>query len=129
MKRFTTSLTAAVLMTAAVFGLNSCIYEAPGDNFYRTLWTSSEEPLGKITLEFLCGKQISVKSPDAAGTFGTYESDGYWAWFEGLTLTYDGTTVYILEARRSDDLLHLTWFTDSDSTPHTTLMHRLSAYE
>ena len=52
-------------------GANSCIFEAPGDRFYRTLWNSTQVPLGplaieELTLEFLCGERVTVK--DGSGT-------------------------------------------------------------
>ena len=45
--------------------VTSCIYEAPDDKFYRTLWKSEEVPLGPfdistITLEFLCNGEAVV---------------------------------------------------------------------
>lgn len=129
MKRTILRCLAIIPIMAAATLSTSCIYDEPDDRFYRTLWTSEEEPLGKITLEFLCGNQISVLSPDAAGAFGTYESNGSQAWFEGLTLTYDGLLVTLLSARRNGDTLILTWSSDLSTAPSTTSMHRLSAYE
>ncbi len=66
------ALTIIATCTLAV----SCIYDTPrGDEFYRTLWKSSEVPLGPLdvstlTLEFLCNDGISVKTTGTAPDFG-----------------------------------------------------------
>lgn len=149
----------ALLLTMAA---SSCIYESPrGDEFYRTLWTSDEVPLGpfdasKLTLEFLSGESVSIKtvtnSDETAGssTYGTYAYDGLTATFKGLSLTYDaasirtGTegleessggqeretfTVTFIEAHRNGDTLFLLWRVDSMLYPFTTAMRQLSSDE
>lgn len=114
---------------AMIATASSCIYDAPGDNFYRTLWVSDPgQPLGSVTLEFLCGGQVSIASPSAVGSFGYYETDGRQAWFTDLTLSKTNTTINILEARREGDVLHLTCFDETDLTQTVTEFHRLSAY-
>ena len=96
------------LSTAATIS-TSCIYDAPGDKFYRTLWTSEEtlpayetiathkEPISGsdaepalcgITLEFLCGGSVSIKAEGAAGSYGKYEFHGATAYFSNLSLKY-----------------------------------------
>lgn len=137
---------AKITCILAAFILASCIYEAPGDRFYRTLWESDPDtPFGTITMEFLCGNKISVGSPDATGSFGSYESEGNDAFFSGLTLTNDTTSIILSDATRNGDTLILEWHrlspeshralpvqsTTSPTPPDTgtILMHRLSAYK
>lgn len=151
MKRFF-SLNVISLCAVTAFLSTSCISDAPGDHFYRTLWTSSDSPLGKITIEFLCGGQISIQSPDAVGSYGTYVSDGHTARFNGLTLMYESESaaalaesddivaisgnvktlqqrILIEEAHRSGDLLTIIWHLEGSSTARTSRLTRLSAYE
>lgn len=73
----------------------SCIYDTPhGDEFYRTLWETSEAPLGPygvsaLTLEFLCNEGISIKTTGTGNSrtiYGTYECTGTTATFRNLTL-------------------------------------------
>lgn len=119
--------------------LTSCIYDAHGDEFYRTLWTGTDSTLGKVTVEFLCGDQICIKSPDAVGSYGTYQSDGQTASFEGVNLRYDAPSrerattgqglVIIEEAHRNGDTITLFWHLDGSSEVHTLVLERLSAYE
>lgn len=108
-RRAAATLTIIISCTVTV----SCIYDTPrGDEFYRTLWKSSEAPLGPfdvstLTLEFLCNDGISVKTagtaPDSGETggdadgadpaanvsrtiYGTYTCNGLTATFRDLTL-------------------------------------------
>ena len=131
--RLMTALTSILLLT-------SCIYDAPGDEFYRTLWTGTDNTLGKVTVEFLCGGHICIKSQDAAGSYGVYESDGQAASFEGVSLRYGGATslerattgpslVIIEEAHRNGDTITLFWHLEGSSEVHTLVLERLSAYE
>lgn len=113
----------------AVITATSCIYDAPGDRFYRTLWESADESLGDITLEFLCNDQIVVTCSNAAGSYGTYESDGTAATFADLTLTYPDRKVTIREGHRDNDLLFIVWTSGDGKTTQQTQMHRLSAYK
>lgn len=109
--------------------LISCIYDASGDKFYRTLWTAEDPSLGKITIEFLCGNQISATITKGIGSFGYYDSDGNRAHFTDLTITKNGETYIIEEATREGDLLTINWHPSvSRSTTYSTL-RRLSAYE
>ena len=118
-----------------VFGANSCIFEAPGDRFYRTLWNSSQVPLGplnieELTLEFLCGERVTIK--DGSGTIiahGTYSPDGNVAVLGEVTAVIDETTVSFVEAHRNGDTLFLLWRPDGMLTPFTTAMERRSSYE
>ena len=100
---------ATVTIILAAFILSSCIYEAPGDRFYRTLWESSENgsPFGSMTLEFLCGEMASVSAPGTIGSFGSYAPSGTTATFDGLTLTRDKLTAHLIEAHRNGDRLTL----------------------
>jgi hypothetical protein len=135
MKRFANILTAAVLWTAAVFGLNSCIFEASGDKFYRTLWEADEEPLGpfrveELTLEFLCGSSIAISTDARAdASFGTYSCNDQTAVFQDLTIELDGMLITFVDAQRSGDILYLRWCTEASPDPFTTVMHRLSEYK
>ena len=143
MKRLTRSLTAILSIAMAASALNSCIFDGPGDRFYRTLWTSDEVPLGplspnKLTLEFLCGQSISLKTrsasctshgPDSCTDYGKYDSDGLTATFESLTMTIDSHMLTFIHATRNGDTLYLNWIIDGSPDSFTTTMHRLSAYE
>lgn len=130
------AFTVLVLLTS----MTSCIYDAPGDEFYRTLWTGTDNTLGKVTVEFLCGGHICIKSQDAAGSYGVYESDGQAASFEGVSLRYGGATslerattgpslVIIEEAHRNGDTITIFWHLEGSSEVHTLVLERLSAYE
>lgn len=133
--------TAIRAITVLIFlvSLTSCIYDAPGDKFYRTLWTGTDSNLGKVTVEFLCGGQICIKSPDAVGSYGVYESDGQAASFEGVSLRYDAISleraatgpslVIVEEAHRNGDTITLFWHLEGSSEVHTLVLERLSAYE
>ena len=115
MKRFLTpaetpsaSLT-VVLLVATLILTSSCIYDAPNDRFYRTLWVCEEPPFnnaeavstygleeggnylskgGRLTLEFLCDGNITVTATGAVGSYGTYDTYGTTAYFAGLELSY-----------------------------------------
>ena len=126
MKTYCTKIMIGVI---AVITATSCIYDAPGDRFYRTLWESADESLGDITLEFLCNDQIMVTCSSAAGSYGTYESDGTAATFADLTLTYPDRKVTICEGHRDNDLLFIVWTSGDGKTTQQTPMHRLSAYK
>ena len=134
MKRFTNASTAVVLWVMAVFGIESCVFDAPDDKFYRTLWESTETPLGpfevnELTLEFLCGNAISIKvdtSPNAA--YGTYETDGDTAIFHNLEIEIQGLKVTFIDAACTKQTLFLRWRIENSVYPFTTSMHRLSSY-
>ena len=112
---------ALAICAAAAFIFTSCIFDAPGDRFYRTLWRSSEVPLGpfsvdKLTLEFLCGQSISIEAVDTTSgipvktvRYGTYENDGETAVLEGLSIALQGREITFIEAHRNDDTLFLLW--------------------
>ena len=125
----------AITAVTTAISLNSCIYEAPGDKFYRTLWNSSQIPLGpldieELTLEFLCGDKVTIK--DGSGIIiahGTYDPDGNVAVFGDLIAVIDETTVSFVEAHRDGDTLFLLWRPDEMMYPFTTAMQRLSGYE
>lgn len=120
---------------AVLFGANSCIFEAPGDNFYRTLWNSSQVPLGPLdvdalTLEFLCGERITLK--DGNGTIiahGTYSPDGNVAVLSEAIAVVNGVNVSFVEAHRNGDTLFLLWRPEGMIYPFTTAMERRSSYE
>ena len=132
---------ALAICAAAAFIFTSCIFDAPGDRFYRTLWRSSEVPLGpfsvdKLTLEFLCGQSISIEAEDTTSgipvktvRYGTYENDGETAVLEGLSIALQGREITFTEAHRNDDTLFLLWRVEDSVYPFTTAMHRLSSYD
>ncbi len=130
MKRFHTLCTAILSLMAAAFLCTSCIYDRPaGDNFYRTLWTSSESPFEGLTIEFLCGGSISAQAHNAAGSFGTYSPDGSTAYFTNLHLILDQGKILIEEAHRTDDdQMLISWHFEGSPDSSTTKMHRLSDY-
>lgn len=122
------------LLLAALVMSTSCIYDAPGDSFYRTLWASSESPLDNIpiddfTLDFLCGQAVCLKSvPGAATSYGTYESHEDTATFSNLTLYIGNQTITFIDAHRHNDTLTLNWKLQNSPETHTTTLHRLSSY-
>jgi hypothetical protein len=163
-----------LLTISTTFSLTSCIFDSPGDNFYRTLWVSEEQPFsddsesvaewigtagggsgtsgatsgdgddnaartqgdilnGKITIEFLCGGNISVRAAGAVGSFGTYEPHGSTAYFANLRLTYyDGNipiAIILEEAHRTDDILLISWHYEGTGTSYTTGLSRRSSYD
>ena len=132
---------ALAICAAAAFIFTSCIFDAPGDRFYRTLWRSSEVPLGpfsvdKLTLEFLCGQSISIEAEDTTSgipvktvRYGTYENDGETAVLKGLSIALQGSEITFMEAHRNDDTLFLLWRVEDSVYPFTTVMHRLSSYD
>lgn len=105
MKRTILSRLAPLPVMAMALAFTSCIYDStPGDEFYRTLWKSDEVPLGpfdasSLTLEFLCGEGVSIKttaaSADTAGpsAFGTYSFDGATAVFDKLEIKYGSDSI------------------------------------
>ena len=130
MKRMIISGLSLIPAVITALLLNSCIYDAPGDRFYRTLWKSQDPPFGTIILDFLCDGAITVRSTAAEfDDYGTYESDGTQATFHNLDLLVDDATYHFKEAHRHNDLLFLTLI--NQSTTETTIirMQRLSAYE
>ena len=122
------------LLLAALVMSASCIYDAPGDHFYRTLWTSSESPLGNVpieefTLDFLCGQAVCLKSSSGSATvYGTYESNQYTATFSNLILYIDNQTLTFIDAQRHNDTLTLNWRQENSPETFTTNLHRLSSY-
>ena len=134
MKRLANTSTAVALWTMAVFCLESCIFDAPGDKFYRTLWECTEVPLGpfdvnELTLEFLCGNAISLKTDTSPGIiYGTYDSDGETAIFHDLVVELQGLTVTFIDAQLSGSILFLRWRVENSIYPFTTPMHRQSTY-
>lgn len=106
---------AVIICVTTAFLLSSCIYEAPGDKFFRTLWESpADTPFGTVTLEFLCGEQISVSAPGCIGSFGRYIPSGTSATLDGLSLTVDGIEAAITHAVRNGDSLTFTWYNVTD---------------
>lgn len=135
MKTLSKTATAVAIWAMAVLSLSSCIYDSAGDKFYRTLWECSETPLdtlhvNEITLEFLCGNSISIKTNTFPGiAYGTYETNGANAYFNGLAMEIEGVRVTFTDANRSGDSLLLGWTVEGSDQPFTTMMHRLSAYK
>lgn len=113
-----TRRSALASLLATAFTITSCIYESPvDDEFYRTLWSSSEAPFEEFTLEFLCNGSITAQASNAAGSFGTYEHEGFTAYFTGLRLTMNDSTILIREAHRTGDTLTVIWhFGDSGTS-------------
>jgi len=138
------------VLIIGIFFITSCIYDAPDDSFYRTLWTASYIPacindvnnevnreaspdLSGLTLEFLCGCCVKATAPGASGSYGTYETSGHNACFYDLNLSYynDGSPIVIIleEAHRTNDLLSVTWRYSGSKDIHQSEMRRLSSYE
>lgn len=120
---------AAGILICICLMTTSCIYDRPhGDNFYRTLWASSEAPLEGLTIEFLCGGSISAQADSAVGSYGTYQADKATATFIGLTVSYDDMVVILEEGHKEKDRMEVIWHYSTSSESHTTTMHRLSDY-
>ena len=117
-------------LLAATLSLDSCIYEAPGDNFYRTMWSSSEVPLGPIdveelTLEFLCGNKVTLKNEDGIIiAYGNYYPDGRTVVFTDVTTIIDDISITFHEAHLNGDVLFLLWRPDDMFYPYTTALTR-----
>lgn len=118
--------------------VTSCIYDAPGDKFYRTLWTSDEVPLGpfdvsSLTLEFLCNGEASVtltnKSRQITGySYGTYSPHGLTAALEGMSIKINDLEFTFFEAYRDGDILMLSWKVENLSYQFTTALKQRSSY-
>ena len=117
----------AVVCFVLALPMISCIYDAPGDRFYRTLWTS-----GDVTLEFLCDGCVCVRAAGAAGSYGTYEPHGTTAFFSNLSLNgYRGEspfTIEIKEADRMGDRLCVMWCYVGSMETFVVEMTRKSSY-
>ena len=130
MKRINFSCLATLPIVAAALTGTSCIFEAPGDEFYRTLWISDEVPLGpfevdELTLEFLCENYVSLKTDsNTIVNYGTYDSNEQTALFHGLTMDMEGLTITFVDAQLSDDTLFLRWRVENSVYPFTTAMRR-----
>lgn len=117
-------------LLAATLSLDSCIYEAPGDNFYRTMWSSSEVPLGPIdveelTLEFLCGNKVTIKNEDGIIiAYGNYYPDECTVVFTDVTTIIDDISITFHEAHLNGDVLFLLWRPDDMLYPYTTALTR-----
>ena len=110
MKTFNHPCAASLSMIAAALLSTSCIMEAPGDRFYRTLWTTHEEPFEGMLIEFLCEDMISVQTSGAGiGSYGYYEHDKLTASFTGLTVTFSTFAVEFTEAHKAEDTLTVIW--------------------
>ncbi len=135
MKRLILGLVAALPLMATSLVTASCIYDAPGDRFFRTLWKSAPDPLGpyemeEITLEFLCDGQVSIKNNDGVIiAYGTYAFDDAVAVFPDLAIVVDGVKISFMEAHRNGDTLFLLWRPDFMAYPFTTALDRLYSYE
>ena len=118
--------------------VTSCIYEAPGDQFYRTLWTAEGIQLGpfdisSLTLEFLCNGEVSITVTDKSRlisgyTYGTYTPDNTTAVLEGLTINIQNHEVTFMEAHRNGNTLLLLWEIEDSSNKFTTTLQRKSSY-
>lgn len=124
-----------IAIIAAALIDTSCIFDAPGDKFYRTLWESEEVPLGpfpveELTIEFMCENGIKLKTDySTIVCYGTYESNDQNAIFHDLTLEIDKHLLTFIDAQLSGSTLFLRWRIEDSVYPFTTAMHRPSAYE
>lgn len=129
MKRTHPAAIAAIIVMTAAPALTSCIYDSPaGDEFYRTLWESSESPFENLTIEFLCNGNITAQADNAAGSYGTYETQDMTAYFTQLHLIMDSGTVIIEEAHRTKDTMSISWHYQNAPVSYFTKLQRLSAY-
>lgn len=118
-----------------IFAATSCIFDAPGDKFYRTLWKSEQSPLAPLTengfsIEFLCGQNVCIKTgTEIIASYGSYESDAETAVFHNLIMDIDGHMITFINAKRNKDTLYLHWKTDDSPETFTITLHRLGSYE
>ena len=129
-----------VLALFVLIPLQSCILDAPGDQFYRTLWISDEVPLGTfkvstLTLEFLCNDLVSIKttSPQRSSLTnkiisGRYEFNGATASLQNLSFILDDQEITFIQAQKNGDALILLWQLEDSEEIFTTPLKRLSAY-
>ncbi len=135
MKRFAFPCMAILIGMAVALSSTSCIYDAPDDIFFRTLWESDKESdtpgeISDITLEFLCSNAISIKTGNSKiVNYGTYDCNRQTAVFYDLSMEIGNETITFIDAYRSGDTLELRWHSNSSSETQTTVMHRLSAYK
>lgn len=116
----------------------SCIYDAPGDKFFRTLWTSEGAPLetldaSSLTLEFLCDEEVSITITDRSRqitgyTYGRYSPENMTAVFEGLRINIQNIEVTFIEAHRDGNTLFLVWKIEDSAYQFTTTLQRKSSY-
>lgn len=114
--------------------LNSCIHEGACDRFQKTLWHSSEVPLGpldvsSLTLEFLSNGLVSIqttstRSADGMHICGHYEHNGTTAILQNLSFTIDDIRITFIEAEKSGDVLFLLWRVENMLYPFTTALNR-----
>ena len=122
-----------ILLAATLILTTSCIFEAPNDRFYRTLWVCEEAPLESLTVEFLCGGSVCTIAPHAIGSYGTYDTQGNTAYFINLRLSnyHDSAprTIILEEAHRSNDQLLLRWHYSDSPVSYTTHLVRKGSYD
>lgn len=116
----------------------SCIYDAPGDQFFRTLWTSEGAPLetldaSSLTLEFLCDEEVSITITDRSRqitgyTYGRYSPENMTAVLEGLRINIQNIEVTFIEAHRDGNTLFLVWKIEDSAYQFTTTLQRKSSY-
>ena len=116
----------------------SCIYDAPGDQFFRTLWTSEGVQLGpfevsSLTLEFLCDEEVSITITDRSRqitgyTYGRYSPENMTAVLEGLRINIQNIEVTFIEAHRDGNTLFLVWKIEDSAYQFTTTLQRKSSY-
>lgn len=116
----------------------SCIYDAPGDKFFRTLWTSEGAPLetldaSSLTLEFLCDEEVSITITDRSRqitgyTYGRYSPENMTAVLEGLRINIQNIEVTFIEAHRDGNTLFLVWKIEDSAYQFTTTLQRKSSY-
>ena len=116
----------------------SCIYDAPGDKFFRTLWISEGAPLetldaSSLTLEFLCDEEVSITITDRSRqitgyTYGRYSPENMTAVLEGLRINIQNIEVTFIEAHRDGNTLFLVWKIEDSAYQFTTTLQRKSSY-
>lgn len=124
-------------LMASALSLTSCIYEASGDGFYRTLWKSSTQPLGAavmasddwLALEFLCDNKVTLTN--SFGTivaYGNYTPAEDIAVLSGVQTWFGDDCVVFAEAIRNGDTLLLSCHREGEPGTEIIRMDRLSSY-
>jgi hypothetical protein len=121
---------AIIPIMASALIYTSCIIDAPGDKFLKTMWESDEVPLGpfpieELSIEFLSENGIILSLDNGAIVCnGTYDSNDIIAVFHNLSAKLEGRTITFIDAQLSGKTLFLRWRVENSVYPFTTAMHQ-----
>ena len=124
------SRSAIIPVMASALIYTSCVIDAPGDKFYKTLWESDEVPLGpfpveELAIEFLSENGIILTLDNGTVVcHGPYDSNDITAIFHNLSLRIQGRTITFIDAQLSGSVLFLRWRIEDSVYPFTTALHQ-----